>query len=110
MSKRAKMYLEEYLTMRDIFIRERKITNKALFLSNENKRMSKGAITSFFERYSDGRIYPHMLRHWVGTDLYNRTNNIMIVQRQLRHKNLETAARYYVHMDESTIANAVLDL
>ena len=110
MSKRAKMYLEEYLTMRDIFIRERKITNKALFLSNENKRMSKVAITSFFERYSDGRIYPHMLRHWVGTDLFNRTNNIMIVQRQLRHKNLETAARYYVHMDESTIANAVLDL
>lgn len=110
MSKRAKMYLEEYLTMRDIFIRERKITNKALFLSNENKRMSKGAITSFFERYSDGGIYPHMLRHWVGTDLYNRTNNIMIVQRQLRHKNLETAARYYVHMDESVIANAVLDL
>lgn len=110
MSKRAKIYLEEYLTMRDIFIREREITNKALFLSNENKRMSKGAITSFFKRYSDGRIYPHMLRHWVGTDLYNRTNNIVLVQRQLRHKNLETAARYYVHMDESTIANAVLDL
>ena len=110
MSKRAKIYLEEYLTMRDIFIREREITNKALFLSNENKRMSKGAITSFFKRYSYGRIYPHMLRHWVGTDLYNRTNNIVLVQRQLRHKNLETAARYYVHMDESTIANAVLDL
>ena len=96
--------------MRDIFIREREITNKALFLWKENKRMSKGAITSFFKRYSDGRIYPHMLRHWVGTDLYNRTNNIVLVQRQLRHKNLETAARYYVHMDESTIANAVLDL
>ena len=97
MSERAKMYLEEYLIMRDIFIREREITDKALFLSNENKRMSKGAITSFFERYSDGRIYPHMLRHWVGTDLYNRTNNIMYVQKQLRHKNLETAAKYYKH-------------
>ena len=107
MSERAKMYLEEYLIMRDIFIRERKITDKALFLSNENKRMSKGAITSFFERYSDGRIYPHMLRHWVGTDLYNRTNNIMYVQKQLRHKNLETAAKYYVHIDDQDVANAV---
>lgn len=107
MSERAKMYLEEYLTMRNIFTKERKITNDALFLSNENKRMSKGAITSFFERYSDGKIYPHMLRHWVGTDLYNRTNNIMYVQKQLRHKNIETAAKYYVHINEKDIAKAV---
>lgn len=107
MSERAKMYLEEYLTIRNIFVKERKITNDALFLSNENKRMSKGAITSFFERYSDGKIYPHMLRHWVGTDLYNRTNNIMYVQKQLRHKNIETAAKYYVHINEKDIAKAV---
>ena len=51
-----------------------------------------------------------MLRHWVGSKLYEETKDIVLVQRQLRHKNLETAARYYVHMDESTIADAVLDL
>lgn len=39
-----------------------------------------------------------MLRHFVGTKLYNKTHDIMLVQRQLRHKSLETAARYYVHI------------
>lgn len=109
-SIRAKSNLEEYLKIRESFIEERKIKNNALFLSNNNQRISKGAITGFFNSYSDGEIYPHMLRHWVGSDLYEKTKDIVLVQRQLRHKNLETAARYYVHMDESTIANAVLGL
>jgi hypothetical protein len=30
-----------------------------------------------------------MLWHFVGTKLYNKTHDIMLVQRQLRHKNLE---------------------
>lgn len=110
MSEQARINMEEYLKIRSLFVNEREIKNEALFLSNENNRLSKGAITGFFRKYSDETIYPHMLRHWVGSKLYQETKDIVLVQRQLRHKNLETAARYYVHMDESTIANAVLDL
>lgn len=110
MSEQARTNMEEYLKIRSLFVNEREIKNEALFLSNENNRLSKGAITGFFRKYSDETIYPHMLRHWVGSKLYQETKDIVLVQRQLRHKNLETAARYYVHMDESTIANAVLDL
>lgn len=110
MSERAKINMEEYLKIRSFFVNERGIKNEALFLSNENNRLSKGAITGFFRTYSDETIYPHMLRHWVGSKLYQETKDIVLVQRQLRHKNLETAARYYVHMDETTIANAVLAL
>lgn len=110
MSEQARMNIEEYLKIRTFFVTERKIKDNALFLSNENNRLSKGAITGFFNLYSEGEIYPHMLRHWVGSKLYEETKDIVLVQRQLRHKNLETAARYYVHMDESTIADAVLDL
>lgn len=110
MSEQARINMEEYLKIRSLFVNEREIKNEALFLSNENNRLSKGAITGFFRKYSDETIYPHMLRHWVGSKLYRETKDIVLVQRQLRHKNLETAARYYVHMDESVIANAVLAL
>ena len=110
MSEQARINMKEYLKIRSLFVNEREIKNEALFLSNENNRLSKGAITGFFRKYSDETIYPHMLRHWVGSKLYQETKDIVLVQRQLRHKNLETAARYYVHMDESVIANAVLAL
>lgn len=80
--------------------------DNALFLSNERRRMSKTAITNFFTSYSNG-ISPHQLRHWHGTKLYEFTKDIVKVQRQLRHSSLETAAKYYVHIDESDIADAV---
>ena len=105
-SQEAKQYVEDYLVQRDIFVRENTVESNALFLSNERRRMSKTAITSFFSKYSD-EIFPHSLRHWVGTKLYENTKDIVLVQKQLRHSSLETAAKYYVHMDENTIADAM---
>lgn len=108
-SQDAKSYLLDYLKVRDIFVRENGINNNALFLSNERRRISKDVMTNLFSRYSNGEINPHMLRHWVGTKLYENTKDIMIVQKQLRHRNLETAAKYYVHIEESAIADAVIE-
>lgn len=51
-----------------------------------------------------------MLRHWVGTKLYEETKDIMIVQKQLRHKNLETVAKYYVYIEEDAVADAMAKL
>ena len=109
-SQDAKTYLQDYLKSRDIFVRENNIIDNALFLSNEKRRISKKVMTNLFDRYSDKEINPHMLRHWVGTKLYERTKDIVLVQKQLRHKNLETAAKYYVHMDEDKIADAMSGL
>ena len=106
----AKKYLEDYLIQREMFVKENNVKNNALFLSNDRRRISKTSITSFFDRYSDGEINPHMLRHWVGTRLYEQTRDIVLVQKQLRHNSLETAAKYYVHMDEDAIADAVARL
>ena len=64
---------------------------------------------NFFIRYSCS-ITPHQLRHWHGTKLYEATKDIVKVQRQLRHSSLETAAKYYVHIDENDIADAVAGL
>jgi site-specific recombinase XerD len=109
-SKEAKECVEEYLIERSIFVRENNVESNGLFLSNERKRMSKTAITSFFDKYSNGTIFPHSLRHLVGTKLYEKTKDIIVVQKQLRHQNLETAAKYYVHIEESTVANAMMEL
>lgn len=109
-SESAKLYLDDYLKQRKIFIKENGIKDNALFLSNDKRRISKTSITNFFKRYSNGEINPHMLRHWVGTTLYEQTKDIVLVQKQLRHSSLETAAKYYVHMDENTIADAMAGL
>lgn len=109
-SKEAKSYLEDYLKYREMFISENDINNNALFLSNDKRRISKTSITSFFNRYSDGKITPHMLRHLHGTRLFEKSNNIVKVQRQLRHSSLETAVKYYVHIDDDDIANDIADL
>lgn len=109
-SKSAVGYVEDYLKQRDLFVKENNIKDNALFLSNDKRRISKTSITSFFNRYSDGNIFPHALRHWVGTKLYEQTKDIVLVQKQLRHSSLETAAKYYVHMDEDIIADAMAGL
>lgn len=109
-SNEARTCLEDYLKSRKIFVRENEINDDALFLSNEKRRISKKVLTNLFNRYSGGEIYPHMLRHWVGTKLYEQTKDIVLVQKQLRHSSLETAAKYYVHMDEGKIADAVAKL
>ena len=108
-SQEARQYVEDYLIQRDIFVRENNIVDNALFLSNERRRMSKTAITNFFTRYSTD-VNPHQLRHWVGTKLYEKTKDIVLVQKQLRHSSLETAAKYYVHMSEDSIADAMATL
>lgn len=107
-SLEAKYCLDEYLIKRDEFLEGKK--EAALFLSNFGSRISKTSISSFFNRYSYGQINPHMLRHFVGTKLYNKTHDIVLVQRQLRHKSLETAARYYVHTSKEQIASTMMDL
>lgn len=67
-------------------------------------------MTNFFNRYSEGQIFPHMLRHWSGTKLYEKTKDIVKVQRQLRHSSLETEAKYYVHIKEEDIVNIMAEL
>lgn len=109
-SKAAKDTLMAYLNYRKEFVKENNIEDNAVFLSSNKRRISKTVITSFFDKYSEGQIFPHALRHWVGTRLYESTKDIVLVQEQLRHKDLETTKRYYVHMDKSKIANAVAGL
>jgi integrase len=62
-----------------------------------------------FGAYSNKTIHPHLLRHYVGTKIYkNSDHDINKVQKQLRHKNINTSIKYYVGDDEEDLKN-VLD-
>lgn len=93
-----------YLDIREKTLLEWGINSDAVFLSNEKKRMSKSSIDNFFIRYSNGTITPHMLRHYYGTKLYEKSKDIIFVQQQLRHGSIETAIKYYVQIDRKKLA------
>jgi len=97
----AKKWLEKYLTERDKFIEGKE--ENALFLSNRRQRISKSALDNIFSSNSNSKIYPHMIRHYVGTMLYRKSHDIILVQTQLRHEKLETAVKYYVQNDEEKL-------
>lgn len=108
-------YLDEYLTYRRYFMEDKRklgidVDETPVFLANTGRRVSKRAIDSFFNRYSEGQIYPHMLRHLCGTKIFEKTNDILAVQTQLRHKSVETAAKYYIHVSDDYIANVMREL
>lgn len=102
--------IQEYLVLREKLLKEWGVESKAVFLSNKKQRISKSALDNIFKQYSHGEITPHDLRHWVGTKLYNRTKNIKLVQEQLRHSSIDTAARYYVKINEGDLHDAVSNL
>lgn len=81
----------------------------ALFVSKERRRLSLQTIQKFFKYYSDGKIHPHALRHYVGTKIYQNSGfDINKVKAQLRHKSIETSMKYYVAEDREGLKN-VLD-
>lgn len=46
-------------------------------------------------------FHSHILRHTFGTDLYDRSGDILLVQKALRHADLKTTVAHYVNTDVS---------
>lgn len=109
-SSEAAEALNKYLIVRTKFLLDKHSESEALFLSNRGVRLKKTAITSFFKRYSNGEITPHMMRHYVGTKLYESTGDLILVQKQLRHSSRETTAKYYVKTNKNNLISAVGNL
>jgi integrase len=84
----------EYLN--PLFISERKDK-----ITRENLRLSQSSIEAFFYNYSDKKIHPHMIRHYVGTMIYrNEKGSIEMASDQLRHKDINTTRKYYIQEDK----------
>lgn len=81
---------------------------KHLFVSENGGRLAQSSIQDFFKEYSDGKITPHMLRHYFGTMLYKNSNhNIKLVCKRLRHHDVNTSIKYYVEEDEEEANEAL---
>lgn len=71
--------------------------NNALFLSQENTRISVRTIERLIKKYTDvvdKKVTPHVMRHSCATNLYEKTGDIYLCAKQLNHKNVSTTQRY----------------
>ena len=83
----------------------------ALFLSNRNERISPRQIAfrlDYWLRESgiNKKLSPHGLRHTFATSLFAKCNDLLVVQRALDHKNLETT-QIYTHISDERFQEAL---
>lgn len=96
--------LEEYIKIRPKLTKENPYYN-ALFISNQNKRISKRSVQDIIEQglymtFGEKRpgFHTHTLRHTSATLLYNENNtDIFVIKRILGHKSI-TATEIYTHV------------
>lgn len=92
--------LENYIRDRRVFLGDVKC--EALFVSKRKQRISKTALKNIFENYSEGEIYPHELRHYVGSVITNDEKlGITIAKEQLGHASLDTTDKHYTRIMDS---------
>ena len=85
-------------------IKELPPTERALFVSLQNKRISVRAVQNLVKKYSQNitlkKITPHKLRSTFGTNLYRETNDIYVVANVLGHKDVNTTRKHYAAIGE----------
>ncbi len=106
----AKQALQAYMEIRNKQIPISGHEN-ALFLSNQNRRITVRSIENIVKKYSSGvtpmkKITPHKLRSTYGTALYQETDDIYLVADVLGHKDVNTTKKHYADIDDSRKRNA----
>ena len=102
--------IQNYILER-IHIKTQPGSEKALFLSLQNKRISCRAVEKLVKKYSKivnplKKITPHKLRSTFGTNLYRETNDIYIVADVLGHKDVNTTRKHYAAISDDIRRNA----
>lgn len=86
--------LKDYLLIREDTYHP---NSNALFLSYLGERLSTCGITDIVKKYTvgiDKHITPHKLRATYGTQLYNKTHDIMFVKSCMNHESSATTELY----------------
>ena len=88
--------LKKWLIKRNILLNG--INENALFISRNRGRISQNGITRILEKYSfniNGKhITPHKLRATYGTQIYEKTHDIYMVQQCMGHASPSTSSIY----------------
>ena len=99
--------MKKYLTER----KKAPSGSPALFLSNRNERISPRQIAFRLDYWMKEagvakKLSPHGLRHTFATSLFTKCNDLLVVQRALDHKSLETT-QIYTHISDERFQEAL---
>lgn len=93
--------LMKWIFIRDDILDDKGITNNeenALFITARGERMCEKSIARVVNKYAtnikDKNITPHKLRATYGTQIYNQTHDIYLVQKCMGHASPETSGLY----------------
>lgn len=80
-------------------------SEKALFLSLQNKRICVRSVEKLVKKYTSNltnlkKITPHKLRSTYGTTLYKETGDIYLVADVLGHKDVNTTRKHYAAIED----------
>lgn len=83
----------------------------ALFISNRGERLCSRQIARRLDHWLiaagiQKSLGPHALRHTFATQLYNRTGDILLVQRALNHADIGTT-KVYTHLADEDLEAAI---
>lgn len=84
---------------------------EALFLSNRNGRLCQRQIANRLAHWLrkagiEKELTPHGLRHTFATHLYGATNDLLVVQRALGHRDVSTT-QIYTHLVDGQLEEAL---
>lgn len=86
-----------------------------LFISNFKRGIDKNSVEVMMKKLykiaglTDKKYVTHTTRHTVGTNVYRKTKDILMVATVLGHENIN-ASRIYITMDEDRMKNIMEDL
>lgn len=113
LNKPTKEALEEYLKFRNKIIVDNKKDKDTLFMSNQNKRLSKRQIRTIVkEAYKkadldETKYATHTLRHTCATLLYRNGTDIRTIKEILGHVQIDTT-EIYTHLYNKQVMDAML--
>ncbi|MGL4412567.1 MAG: site-specific tyrosine recombinase XerD [Bacteroidales bacterium] len=110
-SESALTYIEYYGESRSLFMNGSK-EQDYVFVSRRGKPLTRMMIFNIITKHAElagvrKKISPHTLRHSFATHLLERGANIRVIQQMMGHESI-TTTEVYLHLDKSTLREAVL--
>ena len=102
--------LKTYLRKRRDIITD----SQAVFLSNRGTRITTRQIDRRFTHWLkwsgiNRKLTVHSMRHYFATNLYKRTNNLILVSKALGHRHISTT-QIYTHLFDHELEDAIEDM
>lgn len=110
-SARVRSTLRAWINDRRIYFDA--FNTNAVFISQENGRLSARSISDLIEKYSDGidkRITTQVMRNTCVINLYRETGDIRLCQKYLNHANVSSTQRYIEQLTSNKSVEEAVDI